>query len=590
MKRKFLAVLIIPALMLTSCDFLFGVNAIEKEINVYDIDRLDEEGNLSSGLQGSVKAKFISGKELIPYLSLRQYASLYEKHFAEGVTSVVEDQSFSSTWTIKKNDEYYFICQASYLTGEFYMAGSIEAAYASDDDPRDLEALNYGLETKTESVSLSENGYMTIPFSGYGITHFSYGKEHYYPLGLLDITFSNNSSLYFTYNYSHIISTRDVDNYEKVSYIDNGESYTFDSQMEASKPAGDIPNYLRDYNARLFIYLMDHFYGLKEYKGYKSFSKYLKNYGIYNNLFVTDPVTRTWAYSDGLAILDDNHTGLISVNKAWGNPTYVATRRYGEECYKRARMEKELSEKRKSVYDRAVKTVESDIFYSEDGKTALFSFDSFEFGTKDQVFNEDKTIKETAKDYDTFFKLIDAFERIKAKGTVENVVLDIALNGGGYVGIMLKLIGLVSKDNSSHMAFFDDSTNSATIYSSQIDSNGDKKYDTDDCYGDDFNIYLLTSDCSFSCGNAFPCIAQMKNGVKIIGQKSGGGECVVAVHYLPNSEYVYHSSNIHIGLFDGQNMTFKGFESGATPDIEITDTNNFYNIEYLNTAITASGK
>ena len=164
-------------------------------------------------------------------------------------------------------------------------------------------------------------------------------------------------------------------------------------------------------------------------------------------------------------------------------------------------------------------------------------------------------------------------------------MFDIAVNGGGYVATMAKLLALVSKDNSGHMAFFDDTIQVASAYSTKVDSNGDKKYDKEDCFGDDFNIYLLTSDYSFSCGNAFPAIAQKENSVKIIGQKSGGGECAVAIHYLPNSEYVYHSSNLHIGLFDEEKNTFTGFEGGATPDIEISDISNFYSIEYLNNAI-----
>ena len=587
MKSKSLALLVLPSLLLTSCTGifgLFGVKSEEKEINVYDIDRLDNN-NLSSGFQSTVKARFVKDKVLVPYLSLKQYASLYEKHFANDVESIVEKQTFSTSWTIKKGGEYCFVAEISNLTGEIIMAGSIEAAYSSNDDPRDMKALNYGLDIDTRNHALTEQTYATFSFSEYDFTTFTSNSERFYPLGLLDVTFSGASGIYFTYNYAHILSTRDIENYAKTNYVDNGNTYTFDSQMVESKPSGEMPKYLAEYNAKLYLYLMDNFYGLKEYKGVESTAKYLKDKNIYNNLFSVDPVTRTWAYCDALAMLDDNHTVLVSVNKAWGDPTYRATRRYGEGCRKRHQTGEALNELRSQYYSSLGKTAEKDIIYSEDGKTALFSFDSFAFGTTEQVFNEDESIKETAKDYDTFFKLIDAFKTIKAKGTVENVVFDIAVNGGGYVTTMAKLLALVSKDNSGHMAFFDDTIQVASAYSTKVDSNGDKKYDKEDCFGDDFNIYLLTSDYSFSCGNAFPAIAQKENSVKIIGQKSGGGECAVAIHYLPNSEYVYHSSNLHIGLFDEEKNTFTGFEGGATPDIEISDISNFYSVEYLNNAI-----
>lgn len=593
MKTKFLALLVLPSLMLTSCDGLFGVSSVVKDINVYDIDKLDEQSNLSSGLTNTIQARFISGKELIPYLTLKQYASLYEKHFAEGVVSTVENESFTSTWTIKKGEDYCFMASISHITSQVYMAGSISAAFADEDDPRDLEALNYGLKSENKNYALTEDSYATFTFSGYSLTNFSANKERYYPLGLLDITFSDSSTIYFTYNYNHILSTRDVENYSTTTYLDNGNSYTFDTQMEACSPGGEMPSYLAKYNAGLYLYMMDHFYGLKEYKGIKSTSKFLRslsNPNIYNNLFIPQVEARTWAYSDALSVLDDNHTILVSANKAWGDPYYQASRRYGEGCYNRSVIGSQIKTLRSDYYSYLGKTPEKDIIYSADGKTALFSFDSFKFGTSDQVFNEDKTIKDSAKDYDTFFQLIDMFERVKAQGTVENVVLDIAHNGGGYVAIMTKLIGLVSNDNTSHLTFFDDTINVASVYSSKIDSNGDGKYDEEDCYGDDFNIYLLTSDYSFSCGNAFPAIAQAKNGVKVIGQKSGGGECAVSIHYLPNSEYVYHSSNLHIGIFDEITNKFTGFEGGAIPDIEISDINNFYSIEYLNTAIANANK
>ena len=587
MKAKYISLLVFPTLLLSSCTSLFGgVKSSEKEIAVYDIDRLDEQGNLSSGYQTTLQARFISGQECIPYLTLSQYASLYDAHLANGFTSTVESQLFSSMWTIKNGEDLYFACSVNYLTCDITMVGSISSTFSSKDDPRDLAALNYGLKSSGSSRYLSENEkYANFSFYGYGINHFTYNKEHYYPLGLLDLSFSDSSTIYFTYNYSHIFSTREVDNYSEVKYIDNDVEYTFDSQMESNRPSETIPKYLRDYNSHLFLYVMDHFYGLKKQKGYASMAKYCREKGFYSNLFSSDNEKRTWAFADSLSSLDDNHTALVSVNKTWGDPLYSPIRRYGEGCYNRSKLRSTLKEYRADMYEDANATAGVDVIYSDDGKTALFSFDSFAFGTSEQVFNEDGSIKETAKEHDTFFKLIDAFNRIENQGTVENVVLDISLNGGGTVGVMMKLLGLISASSGSYLWFYDDLTTQLDTYTYQVDIHNDKVYDTSDCFGDDFNIYLLTSDCSYSCGNAFPCIAQLENDVAIIGQKSGGGECAVAVHYLPNSEYVYHSSNLHLGSYDEQTKVFSGFEGGAIPDIEIPINANFYSIEAINTAI-----
>ena len=587
MKKRFFSLLIIPALLLCSCDFLLSKKTIEQEIQVYDIDKLDKDGNLSSGYQTTVNARFIQGQNYTPYLTLGQYASLYEAHLSESAESKVEKSAFSTSWTISKDEEMYFYTEINYLTSEIVLVGSLEATYKSNDDPRDLAALEYGMKNGADGKYLSDKTYATFSYGGYGISHFSYNGEHYFPLGLLDITYSDNSAIYFTYNYTHIISTRDVDNYASLIYTDNGQEYTFDTQMAKGKTSDSMPTYLKELNACLFLYLMDNFYGLKDAKGINSMTRYYKNNGIYNSLFTTFPSERGQGYSDALSILDDNHTALVSVNETWGEDGYYETRRYGEGVARRNRTRVALREYRKKAYEDYEGDVKEgvDVLYSQDGKTALFSFDAFHFGASNDVFNNDGSIKETAKDYDTYFKIIDVLETIKAKGGVENVIFDISQNGGGVVGVMMKLLALVSKDNNGDISFYDDTTTQVVWYSAQVDRNNDGKYNAEDCYGNDFNFYFLTSDCSFSCGNAFPCMAQLKKTAKIIGQKSGGGECAVAIHYLPNSQYVYHSSNLHLGYYNEDDDTFTGFEGGASPDIELSIDSNFYAIESLNNAI-----
>ena len=95
----------------------------------------------------------------------------------------------------------------------------------------------------------------------------------------------------------------------------------------------------------------------------------------------------------------------------------------------------------------------------------------------------------------------------------------------------------------------------------------------------------MTSDYSFSAANAFACTASYMGIAKTIGQISGGGECAVAIHYLPNGECLYHSSHLHLGYYQKSNSKFVGFESGVNPDIAISNYSDMYNIEYLNNAI-----
>lgn len=583
MKKRFLSILVLPTLALSACS-LFAEQTYDtygQELMVYDIDKLDDTKVLPSEGAFKINARFIEGQKYIPYVTLKQYASLYLSHIASDVSYEIKD----NVWTIYKGKSACFIAEINNYYKEIYYAGSIQNAYKEDDDPRDLKALNYGLNYTPTINSIGNVPYSTISYGDYGIPRFKYENEFYYPLSFFDTAFIDASSIYFTYNYKHIISTRDVENYSTVTYIDSDKEYTFDSQMEEmSKEDTVIPTYLAKWNANLFLFMMDNFYGLKHMKKISSFSSYYrKNHGIYNALFSSDNETRGFAYSDALSVLDDNHTLLISANKSWGEDIAGKYRRYGEGCHNRSSLRTQLNSYRNIEY--GMHHPQQDILYSKDEKTAMFSFDSFSFGTSEEVFNEDGTIKSTAGEHDTYFLLLDVLKEIKAKGSVENVILDVSINGGGVLGIMLKLLALISKDNSSMITMYVDTNGQAVSYTPKVDTNGDGNYDLDDVYGDDFNFYILTSDCSFSCGNAFPCAAQLHGDAKIIGQKSGGGECVVAVHYMPNSEYVYHSSNTHLGIWDSEKSTFKGFEGGATPDIEIPIDFGFHNIDILNAAI-----
>ena len=587
MKKKLLPLLLVPTLLLSACSFFSRdeetYNTYEKEIGVYNIDSLNEEKELSSGFQKSIKARFIENESLIPYLSLSQYASLYEAHFASDAKSEVSSGFFSDIWTVYVGDQPCFITQINYLLEEVIVAGSLQAAYKEDDDPRDLKALEYGLKNDADGKYLSSTNYSTFYFDSYGIKQFTYSGDRYYPLGFLDTTFIDSSARYFTYNYSHILSTVDVDNYSVVEYKDGDQFYTFDSQMEKVANEYTLPSYLLNYNSGIFLYMMDNFYGLRNQKKISSFASFYKKHGLYSGLFSKDSQTRGLAFSDACSFLDDNHTVFVSANKSWGEDQYGLIRRYGDGCIARSQTKSTLQDHRQNIT--GDKKAKVDPVYSQDGKTAVVAFDSFEFGSSRDVFNEDDSIKETAKEHDTFFRLISAFNEIKSKNPVQNVVLDISLNGGGVLGVMLKLLALISKNNSSQVVLYQEPSTQAVIYNPHVDINNDGKYDLEDCFGDDFNIYILASDCSFSCGNAFPCAAQLHGDAKIIGQKSGGGECVVSVHYLPNSEYVYHSGNIHIGALDKSQKEFIGFENGATPDIEIEIGANFYSVEYLNTLI-----
>ena len=586
MKNKILPLLAISIVSLTSCNFLNLNISHAEEINVYSLDRFTNGDDIEKGFDKTIKVRFKDSEPLIPYLSMKEYVSLYESHFAEDVTYNCSKNPTGVSLTVYRNEDLYFFTEIDFSSKQVVLGGSLEATFKDGDSPRDLRALGYGAITKYDGKYLNGAGFAYYDFSDFNIKYFAYNNNYYISLGFLDMTYSSQSSVYFYYNYNRIVAANEVDRFDDVQYKVNGETLTANQEMKLVAEDSDImPSYLRKYNANLFLYFLENFYGLKEEKGIKSAVSYTKKLGTYTDLFSLDTSKRVQAIADSLSYLDDNHTALISGSSAWNEDSFNRWT-YGDGVKKRSQLTAQLTNKRTNAYiDKALPGAGArggSVLYSSDNKTAMYAFDNFAFGTSSQVFNKDGSIREDAYLYDTFLDLVRTFTDIKNKGGVENVILDISLNGGGTVGVMMKILSLVSKTATSDIYYLEADTTQLAIATTDVDINNDQQYNLDDCFGDDFNIYIMTSDCSFSAANAFACYASYEGICQTIGQKSGGGECAVGIHYLPNGEYLYHSSSLHLGYYDQTNDNFIGFEGGATPTLEIDDINNFYNIEYLN--------
>ena len=586
MKNKLFTSLILPAIAISLCSCSIFTATTEKKINVYNLDKLGADGEISYCKTGEVKARFQKDQGYVPYLSLKQYASLYESHYADGVSTSITKKDEYISWSVIKDGSIYFLTQIDLNKKEVITVGSLDSVYKSDDDPRDLAALYYNNHTEYDGEYLKSSPYAHYSFADQEIDYFSYMGDYYLPLSFYDITYCFDTSLYFYYNYDAIYSSVTVDSFYEKDFYKRNQKYTVISEMNASKDDETIPSYLVDLNSNLFLYMLDNFYGLREYKGMTSAKEYCKAIGTYDRLFVTDGAIRSQAYAETLDRFDDNHTALVAGSYAWGGQSFVA-RQYGTGCLNRSALRGQLNRIRKDTTSNGYQSA-SEALISDDGKTAMFLFNEFFYGSSEEVFNDDGTIKDTARNYDSYFNMLGFFKDLKALGTVENVILDMSTNGGGVLGVLMKLLALISKNNVGNLYYLEAATQQVGIATTMVDSDGNSMFNADDCYGDDFNIYLLTSDCSFSCGNAFPCLAKRMGCAKVIGQKSGGGECAVAIHYLPNGEYVYHSSNLHIGYYDREAKVFTGFESGAEPDILVSNTNDFFDINKLNELIQNS--
>lgn len=183
MKKTIFIALILPALALTSCIFpTLNKQTVEKEINVYDLDYISNNGYLVNGYQTSIKARYVEGEEYIPYLTIQDYASLVGHHFMETVESKVEEIDGSIVWSVKGGKQYYFVAEFDMSYRAVAIAGSLSSAYRADDNQQDIEALNYAMQTDY-TAEKEGNNYGTYYFST--IDCFKYDNQWYLPLGFL---------------------------------------------------------------------------------------------------------------------------------------------------------------------------------------------------------------------------------------------------------------------------------------------------------------------------------------------------------------------------------------------------------------------
>ena len=561
------------SLSLSAC-FLNDTPSDKTNSYVYSLISEEETIDFDNHPGTAITYRTLKGEELNPYLTIKDYLSMLKPIKKEGYKFTISSNYGIFSIVVSSEEGNLFVTQINTSSKKIMMNGDFSSALTTEPD-LSKSSLMIGLKNDYEAAGDSASILM-MDYGAVGYKTFNSQGQYYFPLSLLERIFSSASGVYHLFNYKRIVQFTDNDMLNKKQYIVDGQ--TIKSSNEEMRDFIDseldyvMPNYLIRDRFSSFLFIMEYQYGLKTTRKISSMMKYLNEQYFFKNFVSTDIAKRTDAYYQTIALLDDGHT---SVRDGILFPWYqeVGVSPTGEYVSSIVNIRQRLLQARTLT--------PGEIHYSNDEKLAFLSFDSFSF-TFD-AYNEDGSLKEGlsdyhSEDYDTFFYLVKMLNQIKEKGGVEDVVIDISCNGGGTIGVLMKLIPLLSKDNTGVMYLKSDLTNMTTKMNLLCDSNNDEKYDEKDCYGNDFKFHILTSGFSFSCGNAFPFFLQKAGYAEIIGVKSGGGECTVQEAYLPSGEWLYHSSTNHMGWFEDK--TFYGDEGGAPVD-KAVKYDDFYNLEKL---------
>ena len=313
-----------------------------------------------------------------------------------------------------------------------------------------------------------------------------------------------------------------------------------------------------------FLFAMDYFYGLRKYKNIKNFKAYISSddSGLLLSEDAQDNIAALKHVIYGQ--LDELHTRIDAPSIYFSQPSEysVASSEHGEFRSEFYVLKNKQNALRKEVLGEVVPAVR----YR--GDTAIITMDSFRTGSNTEIYDSDGGLKDTAWKYDSYYFMRHCMADIERYSEVNDVVLDLSLNGGGNLGALSRTLGFLT-DKAILDYGYDTLTNEYSCSRFKVDTDGDGYYD-DDAY-DRYRWTVLSSLNTFSAANDFLCKAKQQNLARIIGQRSGGGMCSVLPLVFADGTAIAISSNNstrYVATKDGRD-TYYSIENGLSPDLEM---------------------
>lgn len=545
----------------------------------------------------------VAGEEYVPYISLTEYIKLLYKG------TFIPEVKFSwdgNVFLITHNDQDIFVdldeqSISCYDWKEFTgpaAPGAIPAGVVEGS-----EFISIRPSVKNSSGQTETDGY-EIDLADYGIQMLRLEDDVLMPFAAAQSAFGSTSQKgIFAYNgenYFDIVTVVDYI-YGNASNTDAPNPY---ADMYYSGPFASLTEtseaYAR-YNYGSMCMLLDLTYGHKEEKGITDFDTFFTENGMKDAFLSTDPKDDEEALRTLFTkVFDSGHdaelmeksliatpvniykevlihellrlVGYESVSELNEDLTTVVdilTRIVGKFTDKAKFMTDEIMEMLKDKVGPNVLNILMDnmrlknlrpFFFKNntvkiEGETAVIYFESF---IEDLTRSESYYTKLPGKsdiDKSSFALFYYAFDQIKRDGNVKNVVIDVSYNGGGSAAALVSLLGFLSEDGETCITYKDTLNNNYCTEYYHIDTNLDGRFDDEDGYGGQYDFYILTSGYSYSCGNALPYFAQVNKLAKIIGEKPGGGDCVVGYFVDAFGRVGAMSGFMKLGTMNGDTFT-----------------------------------
>lgn len=381
---------------------------------------------------------------------------------------------------------------------------------------------------------------------------------HLVPLQTMrDLLFAIPLSAHAYYNGDAVYVAYEGD----ISSSELGEAYF-------SAPHGEMSPELAWYSYCELCLAMDYLYGLKESHDITTFDNVFTETGYKNDLKSTDPNIADGALSDFIFYyLDDLHS-------AFKIPSYRTSELQSLDGTGLSGIRDRQTA---GIYAAARDAADHEIpVYEEVGNTAYVTFDHFTVtGQPLDYYEGNISLEEdpSSETLDTVALILYAHKRITREDSpVQNVVIDLSMNGGGDLDaaavVAAWFLGEASISIRSSM------TGAISTGTYRLDANLDGVFDEHDSVSDK-NLYCLIGPYSFSCGNLVPNIFKSSRRVTLLGRESGGGSCAVLPMSTAYGSTFQISSPNHMSYL--QNGSYLDTDTGFEPDSVIIKPENFYN-------------
>lgn len=530
-KRKLLLTLPLLLLTLTACSGSENIDVKKEELTFHNMTKEYQipDNKINTYYINDSTLEYINIKDFLN--SLNGFIDYKNYNFAK----VPFDTVYTVYW---ENAGYRFRAYFDYSKDTISINSSNVYSGIISTSNTDF---TYGIEEDQTNVSIDGGGEALWELSDYFDFHYKDGN--------LYIPFILANTLFCSPNYYNIYFTG-TEYYGFYTSIENK-----DSSLSLTNSEKILDKEHREANYNLIKFIMNHIYGLKDHKKINDYSTILKDYK--DRLLSNDPSVFNNAYREFfMDYLDDPHT------------SYAYDNSYNSLSYKDYTGFKEngkyqtLIKAKKDLTDLSSSITEA-ITYKDD--LAIIHFNEFKTGTKDQIFDSSNNVKSTAKDYDSYYYMLDCMKQIKNHSEIKNVMLDLTKSPGGNLAAMLRVIGFLTDADIllTNYKFIDKQGVTEAV---KLDTNLNGNYNDNDAYTE-YKWGVLASNYTYSAANLFVATVKNQSICKVYGETSGGGMCAVTPLVLADNSTIYISGTTLLATKKNKDYTF--IEDGITPDVTI---------------------